>query len=436
MSHVLDASNQTQINTQISSNVRVTTLPNGLRVATDSMDGVETVTLGVWINVGARNETAANNGVAHLIEHMMFKGTERRSAFAISEQIENVGGHLNAYTTREHTAYYAKILKEDVALALDIIADMLQFSAFDEEELCRERAVVLQEIGQAFDTPDDIVFDYFQAAAFPNQSLGRPVLGAPEIVGSLPRATLIDYIGRHYHTSDMTLAAAGRIDHDALVSMAQKLFTKISSHGKSLVDPARYHGGDFREERDLEQLHLVLGFEGVSIHDPNYYANSVLSTLVGGGMSSRLFQELREKRGLVYNIYSFTSAYCDGGIFGVYAGTGPEQVDELIPVLCEQIVKVASDVTEDELARARAQLRAGVLMAQESSMSRCEHLGQQLLMFQRPIPVSEIVDHISNVDLSAVRKAARRLRASRPTITALGPLDKLESYERIAQRLA
>ena len=417
------------------SSVKVTTLPNGLRIASDSMDGVETVSLGCWVGVGTRNERAELNGVAHLCEHMMFKGTQQRSAYAISEQIENVGGHLNAYTTREHTAYYAKVLAGDAALAIDIIADMLQNSVLDEDELTRERAVVLQEIGQAIDTPDDIVFDHFQATAYPNQALGRPVLGSVATVSELERPTLVEYVARHYGAPGIVVSAAGRIDHDELVALAERYFRTLPPTSEPPLEEARYQGGDYRERRDLEQLHLIIGFNGISVHDPDYYAHSVLSTLLGGGMSSRLFQEVREKRGLVYSIYSFAGTYRDGGLFGVYAGTDPNQAKELVPLLCHEICRVTEDLTEDEVMRARAQLKAGTLMALESTMSRCEHLGQQLLVYGRPVPTEEVVRRINAVDMDAVRKAAARLRQAPPAVAALGPLDELESYERIAARL-
>ncbi|WP_353857530.1 pitrilysin family protein [Azospirillum formosense] len=414
--------------------IRVTTLPNGLRVATDTMPGVQSVSLGCWVGVGTRNESASVNGVAHLVEHMLFKGTERRSAFRISEEIENVGGQLNAYTTREQTAYYAKVLHEDTALALDLIADMLQNSVLDSEELVRERTVVLQEIGQSADTPDDIIFDHFQSTAYPGQALGRPVLGSAEIVGALSRPALVDYIDGHYGAPGIVLAAAGRLEHDRLVDMALSAFDGLSSRPAPESEDARYAGGDFREARDLEQMHLVLGFDGVGVHDPDYYAHSVMSTLLGGGMSSRLFQEVREKRGLVYSIYTFSGAYRDGGLFGVYAGTGEEEVAELVPVVCDELMRVTEDVTEEEVARAAAQLRAGTLMALESSMSRCEQLGQQLLVYGRPVPVEEIVEKIGAVDRESIVRVARRLRESRPTVAALGPIGRLEEYDRIAAR--
>ncbi|WP_207478051.1 M16 family metallopeptidase [Arenibaculum pallidiluteum] len=418
------------------SGIRTTVLPNGLRVVTDPMAGVESVSLGVWVGVGTRDERPAVNGVAHLVEHMVFKGTRRRSAFDISEQIEAVGGHLNAYTTREHTAYYVKILKEDTALGLDIIADMLQHSVLDEGELARERAVVLQEIGQAEDTPDDIIFDHFQATAYPDQGLGRPVLGKPEIVEALPRDALVEYLTGHYSGQRLVLAAAGRIEHDRLVELAEAAFQALPEHRPAPRERAVYRGGDYREERDLEQLHLVLGFAGVGFHEPEYYAHSVLSTLLGGGMSSRLFQEVREKRGLAYSVHSFTGSYEDGGLFGIYAGTGAKEVEELVPVVAEEICKVSEDVTEDEVRRARNQIKAGILMSLESSMSRCEQLGQQLLTFGRHLGPEEIVTRIDAVDAGMVRQAARRMRACTPTVAALGPLGKLESHDRIAARFA
>jgi len=306
--------------------VRVTTLENGMRVLTDQMDSVETVSLGVWVDVGTRHEPASVNGVAHLLEHMAFKGTDRRSALDIAAEIEAVGGHLNAYTSREHTAYYAKVLKENVALAVDILADILQSSVFDPKELERERTVILQEIGQAFDTPDDIIFDLFQERAFPDQAMGRPVLGRAEIIRRIDRDTVAGYMRRHYAAPGMLLAAAGNIDHEALVALARRQFTKLAAERVARSDPARYVGGELREERELEQVHVVLGFPGFRFADEDYYAASVVSAALGGGMSSRLFQEIREKRGLVYAIYSFTHAYSDGGVFGVYAGTGEEEV--------------------------------------------------------------------------------------------------------------
>jgi predicted Zn-dependent peptidase len=415
--------------------VRATTLDNGLRVVTHTMDAVETVSVGVYIGAGTRNEPAESNGVAHLLEHMAFKGTKRRSAQDIVGEIEAVGGFLNAYTTREHTAYYAKVLKEDAPLAVDILADILQNSVFDETELVRERGVVLQEIGQAHDTPDDVIFDHFQATAFPDQPLGRPVLGDAERIRTMSRETIVNYMRGAYGADGMVLSAAGMIEHDHLVALARTLFAEIPRTAPPDKQPAAYRGGAYREERDLEQVHLALGFPGVGMHDADLYATSVLSTLFGGGMSSRLFQEIRERRGLAYSIHSYSSHYADCGLFGIYAGTGEAEAAELMPVLCEEIRRLPDSLTEEEVRRARTQLKAATLMSMESTGSRAEQMGEQVLIYGRPIPVAEIVQRIDSVDVAAVAALARRTFTARPSLAVLGPLAHVVPYETLAGAL-
>lgn len=412
----------------------VTTLPNGLRVVSDVMPDVETASLGVWIDAGARHETPAENGISHLLEHMAFKGTERRSAQQISEEIEAVGGHLNAYTSREHTAYVARVLKEDVPLAVDLMADILQHATFDEEELARERAVVMQEIAQLHDTPDDLVFDFFQAAAYPDQPMGRSILGTPEGVSAMSREELKAYMSGHYSADRMVLVAAGRVDHDSLVALAEQHFDSIRGCYKVEAAAAVYEGGDARESRELKQVHLVIGFDGVAYDHPNYYPHHVLSTALGGGMSSRLFQEVREKRGLAYAVYTFNSTYVDGGLFGIYAGCGAEQARELVTVISDETVKVADGINEEELKRARNQLKAGLLMSLESSSARCEQIGRQMLVFGRPIPPAEMIEKIEAVDSAALRRVADRLVEGKPTVAAIGPIGGVEPYERLAAR--
>jgi predicted Zn-dependent peptidase len=415
--------------------VRVTTLDNGLRVATDTMPAVESAAIGVWAAVGTRSEPRPVNGVAHMLEHMAFKGTARRTARDIAEQIEAVGGHINAYTSRESTAYYARLLAVDVPLAVDILADILQHSTFEREELERERAVVLQEIGQAEDTPDDIIFDHFQETAYPDQPMGRPVLGSVETVSAMSRDALMGYMREHYTGERLVLAAAGRVDHDRLVALAEKAFAATKRANGVAAEPARYQGGGFREARELEQVHVVLGFKGFGFRDPDYYAASVFSTLLGGGMSSRLFQEIREKRGLVYSIYSFSSSYSDTGLFGVYAGTGEKEVESLIPLVCDELRKVAEKPTHEEVDRARAQLRAGILMAQESTSARCEQLANQLLVWGRPLGRDEVMARVEAVREPDVARVAERLIAAPPTLAALGPIERVEDLETMAARL-
>ena len=415
--------------------VEITKLANGMTIVTDRLDTVETVSLGVWVQAGSRFETAANNGVSHLLEHMAFKGTARRSARDIAEEIEAVGGHLNAFTSREMTAFHATTLKDNVDVAIDIIGDILQNSVFDQQELEREREVVLQEIGQAFDTPDDIVFDHFQSTAFPEQPLGRPVLGPPEIVASMTRDTLMGYMGTHYTPPRMIFAAAGKLDHDVIVAMVEAQFSRVEAGIVEQPAAALYRGGDIRETRDLEQVHFVLGFESAGFHDPDYYAIAVAASTLAGGMSSRLFQEIREKRGLVYSIYGFNSAYSDGGLFGIYAGTGEEGLAELVPVLCDELIKSTSTIEEKELGRARAQMRTGIVMSLESTAARAEQIARQITVFDRVMPIEELIEKVEALSCADIERAISRLLSSDPTVAAIGPVSRLPSYDDIASRL-
>jgi len=401
--------------------VTVTELPNGLRVVSDTMDQVETVSLGAWVEVGARDEDADINGISHLLEHMAFKGTQRRDAKAIAEEIENVGGHLNAYTTRESTAYYAKIMKEDMPLAVDIIADILQHSVMDSTELSREQDVIVQEINQSFDTPDDVVFDYFQETAFPDQALGRPVLGTADLVRAMTPDTLLGYIGKHYSATGMVFAAAGNLDHQRLVDLAEDAFDSLPEPTNGGHEQARYVGGDSHQTRDLEQAHVLVGLEGMAFDDPDFYAASVMSTVLGGGMSSRLFQEIREKRGMAYAIYAYLQCYTDGGLFGVYAGTDKSQVEELVPLIFAQIKEISGGLLDTEIARARAQIKAGILMSLESTSSRSEQLARQMMMFKKPLSIEDTIAKVEAVDEDAIKRVAERLLASPPTLTTLGP---------------
>jgi predicted Zn-dependent peptidase len=416
--------------------IRVSRLKSGLTVVTEQMDRVETVSFGAYVAAGTRHETAGENGVSHFLEHMAFKGTERRSAAEIAEEIEAVGGHINAYTAREQTAYYVKVLKEDTALAADIIGDILTHSAFDRDELERERGVILQEIGQANDTPDDIIFDHFQETAYPQQPMGRPVLGTEDIIRTMPREALVGYMRRHYTTANTVVAAAGNLSHDHVLELVQRHFADLPGQSVPTAEPGLYGGGEFREARDLDQVHIVLGFPSVAYADPDFYPTMLLSTLLGGGMSSRLFQEVREKRGLVYSVYSFTAPAMDGGLFGIYAGTGESEAAELMPVTLEELRRVQHTVTEVELSRARAQVKASLLMSLESTGSRCEQLARQMQVFGRIIPTAETVAKINAVTIDAVQSAAARLFRAAPTLAALGPAGRVPSVPAIAERLA
>ncbi|MBT4019706.1 MAG: insulinase family protein [Alphaproteobacteria bacterium] len=414
--------------------VKITTLENGLRIATDPMADLQTAAVGVWVDVGARNEDAEQNGISHVLEHMAFKGTERRNALQIAEEIEAVGGHLNAYTSREQTAYFARILKDDLPLAVDILADILQHSTFATEELERERTVIIQEIGQTKDTPDDLVFEYFQQAAYPDQPLGRSILGTEEKVAGFARATLRDYMGSHYRGPGMVLAAAGGVDHDQLVDLATKAFDKLPSDRGHQLSKAQYQGGEHFEERSLEQVHYLMGFEGLAYDDDDFYAAQILATVLGGGMSSRLFQEIRERRGLAYSVFAFSSSYVDSGNFGVYAGTAQGDVEELVPVLCDEINRASQDINDQETSRARAQHKAGIMMGLEAAGARAEHLGRQLHVFGRVISPAELVEEIDKVDAAALRRVATRIIKTPLTVAALGPINKLEAQNVTAGR--
>jgi predicted Zn-dependent peptidase len=415
--------------------IQLTRLPSGLTVVTERMERVETVSIGAYVATGSRNESREENGVSHFLEHMAFKGTTSRSAAAIAEEVEAVGGHINAYTAREQTAYYVKMLKEDTALGFDIIGDILTHSVFEPEELERERGVILQEIGQANDTPDDIIFDHFQATAYPDQALGRPVLGSEDGIRNMSRSVLTGYMGRNYTNSNVVVAAAGKLRHDEILDLVQRHFADLADSAAPRSADANYRGGEFREERDLDQVHVVLGFPSIGYADRDYYPSVLLSTLLGGGMSSRLFQEIREKRGLVYSIYSFAAPFRDGGLFGIYAGTGESEAAELMPVMLAELGKVQEHITDAELNRARAQLKASLLMSQESTGSRCEQLARQIQTYGRIIPTEEVLGKINGVTAADVRRAAQRHFRAAPTLTTVGPSAQVPALAKIAEAL-
>jgi predicted Zn-dependent peptidase len=415
--------------------IRISILPNGLRVATDSMPESESVVVGAWVGVGTRHEPWSANGVAHLVEHMMFKGTESRSAYGLSAGIEKNGGMMNAHTTREQTAYYARVLPEDAGRAADIIADMLQHSVFHPKELAREKKVIIQEIGRDLDSPEDHAFDLMSQLAFPGQRIGRSILGSARVIEKLPRKAVTSYVHRHYRAGNMVVVAAGKIDHDEFVQLAKRRFGRLPKGREP--KPARAHIGSGAKfaPREIEQLHLILGFAGPGIHSRDIYAAQLLSVILGGSSSSRLFQKVREKRGLVYTVSASHSAYADAGLFYIYAGTDPLRVEELVPVICHEMLDVARHIAPGELARAKAQLKADLLMGQESVMRRAEVLGSQLLAFGKPVPIETVVKKLMAVTVAEVRRTAKNLLKKKPLVTALGPQEKLESYAKIARRL-
>ena len=416
--------------------IKTTTLDNDIRIITDHVPSMESVALGVWVGVGTRNEELMHNGVAHMVEHMLFKGTDTRSAQDIVSQIEDVGGSMNAYTSRELTSYHVHLLKDDAALGLDVIGDMYKNASLPQEEVERERDVILQEIGMCNDTPDDLVFDLYSETAYPDQALGAPILGKANKIQVMERSTLMDYICRFYTPSRTVISAAGGVDHEEIVAQVDKIFRGLPPdihHGKAAAD---YRGGEIRMQKDLEQAHFILGFQGISRLDEDYYAAQALSSILGGGMSSRLFQEVREKRGLVYSIFSYHSAYQDDGQFGIYAGTGPDKLEEIVPVICDEILKIGSTLTEEELERAKSQLKAGTLMGRESMMTRADQHAKYMLFREKAFDQAALIAAIDAIDLNAIKRAADKIFSTKTTLAALGPLEKLEAYEKIEQRLA
>ena len=416
--------------------VQLDTLPNGFRVVTEHMPGLASASLGVWVDAGSRHESFDENGIAHFLEHMAFKGTTRRSSRQIAEEIEDVGGYLNAYTSRERTAYYARILSADVPLAMDLIADILRDPQLVEAEIETERGVILQEIGQALDTPDDIIFDWLHEVSYPDQPFGRTILGPEERVSGFRKVDFEGFTGAHYGPDQMILSAAGGVDHDAIVAAAERIFGRLKPVGASKVEPARFVGGERREVKDLEQVHFALQFEAPGYRDDKVYTAQVYSTAMGGGMSSRLFQKIREDRGLCYAIYAQSAAYEDTGQITVYAGTSEAEIGELTQLTVEELRRAADDMTDAEVARARAQLRAGLLMGLESPSSRAERNARLLSIWGRIPEVSEAVAKIDAVDTGAVRSYAAELTAARAALAIYGPVARAPGIDEVRAGLS
>ena len=417
--------------------VNLTTLPNGFRIVTEHMPGLQSAAIGVWVLAGARHEAAEQNGIAHFLEHMAFKGTTTRSALQIAEAIEDVGGYINAYTSREVTAYYARVLQDDVPLALDVVADILRNPVFDPREIEVERGVILQEIGQAMDTPDDIIFDWLQEKAYPDHPLGRTILGPSERVRSFSKEDLQRFTDQHYQPGQMILSAAGAIDHDKLVAAAEALFGDMAP--RAVIEPpvARFAGGESRTVKALEQAHFALALESPDYADPQIHTAQIYASALGGSMSSRLFQEVREKRGLCYTIYAQAGAYADTGMMTIYAGTSEDQMAGLAQITIDEIKRAADDMSEQEIDRARVQMKAGLLMGLESPSNRAERLARMLQIWGRVPDLTEVVERIDAVSLGDVRNLATQIATKAPAAMALyGPVETAPSLDSLQERRA
>lgn len=374
-------------------------LSNGVRVLSETMPTALSATIGIWVENGSRYEIPAQNGVSHFIEHLLFKGTPHRTAAQIAEEVDAVGGTLNAFTGKEYTCYYCKVLGSDLPMATDLLADLFLNSLFDPEEIGRERQVVLQEISQAEDTPDDFIHDLFSLNFWAGHPLSLPIFGSVGTVNAIDRQTMVDFMTERYRAERVLVAAAGAVDHAKLVAECERLLSAIPGKGQvQKLAPPSVHSLVLHHEKDLEQTHICLGGPGIAMTDRLRYAGFVLNTALGGGMSSRLFQEVREKRGRVYSIYSFLSSHLDCGYFGIYAGTNSEWVEEVLEVTLGELRTVAREgLGEAELARAKSQLKGNLLLGMESTESRMNRLARNEIFFTRDIPPEETARDIDRV---------------------------------------
>jgi predicted Zn-dependent peptidase len=400
--------------------VKTTTLPSGLAVVTDASAHVRTAAVGVFVAAGSRHESVAEHGLSHLLEHMAFKGTRRRSARDIAEAIEDVGGDLNAETGVERTGYFARVIGTDVGLALDVIGDILTESLFDPAELEREKNVIVQEIGAVEDTPDDYVFDLLTACAWPAQAIGRPILGTREGVGAFDREAVDRYLRRHYGASSIVVAAAGAVEHDEIVALTAERLAGLPSAEAARLQPADYRGGEARLRRKLEQTHVVVAFEGRPIGAPEHDAAHVFAAATGGGMSSRLFQEVREKRGLAYSIYAFHWDYSDTGLFGFYAGSADRDAAEVVAASLDCLAEAAHKLGDSEIRRAKAQMKVSILAALESPGARAQQLARQTQIYGRPLSLDEMIARVEAISAEDVRKTGAAMLRSAPTIATIG----------------
>ncbi len=409
---------------------------SSLTIAVDKMQDVETVSLGVFVNTGSRNETAKNNGISHFLEHMAFKGTRKRTALAIAEEIEAIGGYINAYTSREKTVYYVKILKKHLEFAVEFLSDIIQNSTFDKIELEKERGVILQEIAMTNDTPDDIVFDYFQNATYEKQPIGRSILGPESNIKKFQQQDFFDYVNSQYNVDNIAISAAGATNIAELSALVAKYFTNLNlGKAKKSVD-AKYCGGEFRKQKKLEQNNILLGFRAFGYKDARYYQLQTLAMILGSGMSSRLFQEIREKRGLAYSIYAFNQCYRDCGVFTIYAGTSPEKTNELLEATIMEIKKITNNINEAEVNKVKTQFESSILMAKESTSGRMQKLGNNLLDFGKYIDSNHILSEVNKITVEQLQGLACEIFFSnKPSFAMVGNKNSAMSFDEITTKL-
>jgi predicted Zn-dependent peptidase len=404
--------------------IRASRLPNGVRILTESMPHVRSATIGIWADVGSSAEPAERRGVSHLVEHMLFKGTRRRTGRQIAEEMDGIGGNLNAFTDKESTCYYAHVMDRHLPIAIDVLGDMFLHSLFDPDELHKEQQVVLEEIKMYDDSPDEMIHDLFTRTMWRGSDLGEPTIGHAATVTALESAHLRSWMTQRYAPQTVIVTAAGNLVHDEVVALVAAAFDGFRGEAASPAADRPLLTPDVSLTfKDTEQAYVLLGSSGLSLRDDDRYALSVLDTILGGGMSSRLFQEVREKRGLAYSVYSFQQSYRDAGLFGVYAGTSPDRVQECVDVICAELDGAVAGVTEAEVALAREHLKGNLTLALESTSSRMMRLGRNELVYARQISVEEIEAQIDIVDRAAVERVAHAVLAPETRgLCVLGPL--------------
>ncbi|MGW1764370.1 M16 family metallopeptidase [Streptomyces sp. NPDC002073] len=417
--------------------VRRTTLPGGLRIVTETLPSVRSATFGIWAHVGSRDETPTLNGATHYLEHLLFKGTKKRSALDISSAIDAVGGEMNAFTAKEYTCYYARVLDTDLPLAIDVVCDMLTGSLILESDVDAERGVILEEIAMTEDDPGDMVHDLFAHTMLGDTPLGRPVLGSVETINALGRDQIARFYKKHYDPTHLVVAAAGNVDHAKVVRQVRAAFEKAGALTRTDAVPVAPRGGQRtlrtagRVEllgRKTEQAHVVLGMPGLARTDERRWALGVLNTALGGGMSSRLFQEVREKRGLAYSVYSYTSGFADCGLFGVYAGCRPSQVHDVLRICRDELDKVASDgLTDEEISRAIGQLSGSTVLGLEDTGALMNRIGKSELCWGTQMSVDDMLTSIAAVTPDDVRAVAQDVLAQRPSLSVIGPLKEKQA---------
>ncbi len=418
--------------------VKIKTFDNGFRAVSDEMRDVETVTVCVGTYIGASNESEAQNGISHFLEHMAFKGTKTRSYLDIASEIEDIGGYMNAFTSKEKTVYYVKLLKEHLENGISLLSDILQNSTFPEQEIEKERGVILQELAASLDTPDDIIYDYFMQTAFNNQPIGRAILGSADNIKSFKRDDFNDYIKTKYHAGNMVISAAGNIKHEDLVSLSEKYFTNLAPKKDVAREPSLYNGGEFYKQNDnLSQVQFTLGFKAVSYHHDDRFKLDVLTDILLGGMSSRLFQQVREKLGLVYTISDFSSTYHDTGIFSIYAGTSPEHLELLTKTICDELKKAAKDITQAEVDKTITKIKAHRLMSLESTTSRSQTALFNQLIYNRDVPFDETLQKYTSLTAGDVSAFLQQIvEAKQITASVYGDAKQMPSLDVIKNMLS